>query len=347
MDDDFEAVYGVTYAASPCVVPGPKTVETPRSVPCPGWPFDAEEAKRRQAEAASGMSERIAAAGATGGSEWSIDLGQGLHLEMVLIPAGEFVMGGAGPYADERPRTRVKIDRPFWMGRLEVTNEQYALFDPSHDSRVESKHAMQFGVRGFHVNGPRQPVVRVSWESAMRFCEWLSGRTGRRFSLPTEAQWEYACRAGTASPFWYGDLDTDFAPYANLADRMLREFVCHPYKKHREPFPNPGKYDDWIPKDDRFNDSGFVSEPPGRYQPNAWGLCDVHGNVAEWTRSRLRSYPYREDDGRNDLRDPGRRVARGGSWRDRPHRARSAFRLAYPPYQRVYNVGFRVVAPTF
>jgi formylglycine-generating enzyme required for sulfatase activity len=161
--------------------------------------------------------------------------------------------------------------------------------------------------------------------------------------LPSEAQWEYACRAGTAGPFYYGDLTTDFSPFANLADRTLREFVCDPYSKARAPFPNPGKYDDWIPKDERFHDGGFVSEDVGRYRANAWGLLDMHGNVAEWTRSAYQPYPYRNDDARNASMAESR-VARGGSWRDRPREARSASRLAYRPYQAVYNVGFRVVA---
>jgi formylglycine-generating enzyme required for sulfatase activity len=264
-------------------------------------------------------------------------------MDMVLVPPGEFVMGSASGYVDERPIARVKIDKPFWMGRLEVTNRQFRLFNPSHDSRVESRFAMQFGVRGFYVNRPEQPVVRVSWQQAMAFCEWLSRQTGERFMLPTEAQWEYACRAGTDTPFYYGHLDTDFSPFANLADAKLSEFVCHPYKKHREPYANPSKYDDWIPKDSRFNDGGFISEKGGAYQPNAWGLLDMHGNVAEWTRSAFRPYPYRADDGRNDPTTAGPRVARGGSWRDRPPRARAAFRLSYRPYQPVYNVGFRVV----
>ena len=141
---------------------------------------------------------------------------------------------------------------------------------------------------------------------------------------------------------WYGDLDTDFSSFANLGDAKLREFALDTYiRVHLVPDPN--KYDDWVPKDDRFNDGGFVSANVGSYGPNPWGLCDVHGNVWEWTRSAMRPYPYREDDGRNDPAAPGKRVARGGSWYDRPKRSRSAFRLAYEPYQRVFNVGFRVV----
>jgi formylglycine-generating enzyme required for sulfatase activity len=292
--------------------------------------MDAAEAKRRQA--------------ALGTTSRSIDLGGGLKMELVLIPPGEFVMGDAAGAGDERPACRVKIPKPFWMGRFEVTNAEFARFDPAHDSRVESKHAMQFGVRGFYVNGPRQPVVRVNWHQAMAFAAWLSARTGERLTLPTEAQWEYACRAGTATPSSYGGLDTDFSRHANLADRTLREFVCDPYNKVRSPFPNPAKYDDWIPKDERFTDGGFVSEEVGRWQPNAWGLHDAHGNAAEWTRSAYRPYPYRDDDGRNEAAASEPRVVRGGSWRDKPREARSASRLAYRCYQPVYNVGFRVVS---
>ncbi|MHC4405792.1 MAG: formylglycine-generating enzyme family protein, partial [Planctomycetota bacterium] len=96
-------------------------------------------------------------------------------------------------------------------------------------------------------------------------------------------------------------------------------------------------------KDGRFDDGSFASVDVGGYRPNPWGLHDVHGNVWEWTRTAFRPYPYDEHDGRNDPAAAGERVVRGGSWYDRPKRCRSAFRLAYPPYQPVFNVGFRVV----
>lgn len=111
----------------------------------------------------------------------------------------------------------------------------------------------------------------------------------------------------------------------------------------RAPFSRPGKYDDWIPKDGQFRDGGFVSEDVGRWRPNPWGLCETHGNVAEGTLSAYRPYPYREDDGRNDPASTEPRLARGGSWRDLPRDCRSAARQPYRPYQKVYNVGFRVV----
>ena len=329
VDDDPEAIPETPKTPIQPVLPDPTPAPVAQSFDVAGWPFDAAEAKRRQTT--------------SGTHEQTVELSDGVRMELVRVPSGEFVMGSIDGHPDEQPLSRVKIDRPFWMGRCEVSNEQYAVFDPTHDSRVEARFAMQFGVQGFPVNKPHQPAVRVSWRQAMAFCGWLSRKTGRRFTLPTEAQWEYACRAGTASPLHYGDLNTDFARFANLADRTLSEFVCHPYKKHREAYPKPSKYDDWIPKDDRFDDGGFLSSDVGAYRPNAWGLRDMHGNAWEWTRSVFAPYPYRDDDGRNDLDAPDARVARGGSWRDRPSRARSAFRLAYRPYQGVYNVGFRVV----
>jgi hypothetical protein len=188
---------------------------------------------------------------------------------------------------------------------------------------------------GWPLDKPDQPVVRVSWNDADRFCRWLSQRTGMSFSLPTEAQWEYACRAGTDTPFSYGGLDTDFSPFANLADASIRQLA------YRSWSPRTAHV---VPRDDRFDDQALVSAPVGSYRPNAWGLCDVHGNVAEWTRTSYRPYPYREDDGRNALDPKEPKVVRGGSWRDRPARCRSGFRLSYPPYQRVFNVGFRVVS---
>jgi formylglycine-generating enzyme required for sulfatase activity len=100
---------------------------------------------------------------------------------------------------------------------------------------------------------------------------------------------------------------------------------------------------DWVLRDKRFDDGAVISVDAGKYAPNPWGLCDMHGNVAEWTLSAYRPYPYRDEDGRNDEAYGGEKVVRGGSWYDRPFRCTSSFRLSYPSWQRVYNVGFRVV----
>jgi formylglycine-generating enzyme required for sulfatase activity len=293
----------------------------------PGWPFNAADARRRQGPADQ--------------CRQSIDLGGGVKMNLVRIPAGEFLMGGLDAPADEQPPTPVRIEKPFWIGACEVANEQYAQFDPAHDSHVESMHGYQFGIHGYPVNGPKQPVVRVSWERARAFGQWLSARTGRPFDLPTEAQWEYACRAGAQTPFSFGASEADFSPWANLGDLKLREFALETYiQVHLIANPNP--FDDWVPHDTRFDDGGFVSRDIGAYRPNAWGLYDMHGNVWEWTRTQLRPYPYREDEGRNDPTG-GPRVVRGGSWYDRPQRCTASYRLAYAPYQGVFNVGFRVV----
>ncbi|NUQ63038.1 MAG: SUMF1/EgtB/PvdO family nonheme iron enzyme [Pirellulales bacterium] len=273
--------------------------------------------------------------------QMAVDLGEGVKLELVRIPAGEFIMGDPRGPADEQPASPVRIERSFWMGRCEVTNAEFARFDPGHDSHFETMHGYQFGMHGYPLNAPRQPVVRVSWNTAVAFCDWLSRKTGKKFALPTEAQWEYACRAGTTTLFSHGDLNTDFSKSANLGDAKLREFALDTYIQVRI-LTNPNPFDDWVPKDARFDDGGFVSADAGSYRPNPWGLCDMHGNVWEWTRSASRPYPYRED-GRNDLAADGPRVVRGGSWYDRPKRSTSSYRLEYAPYEPVFNVGFRVV----
>lgn len=324
VDEDLEEIVEPSNAAAASPAPKPEQSTSTQPVSCPGWPFDANEAKHRQA--------------ADGERQRSIDLGDGVTLELVRIPAGEFVMGDGNGCADEQPLTVVGIQKAFWIGRFEITNEQFRLFDSTHDSRLEGGDYLQFSIeeRGYPVNGTRQPVVRISWNRAVDFCRWLSRRTGQALELPTEAQWEYACRAGTATPLWYGDVDADFAACANLADASF---------KHVDTFapwslPSGAIYP-WRPAVDTVDDGHRVSAPVGSYEPNPWGLCDMHGNVAEWTRTALHPYPY--EDGANGSREEGEKVVRGGSWHDRPERARSAFRIAYPPYRGVYDVGFRVV----
>jgi len=329
VDDDPEAVVQLNTGPIEPVMPEPLEEAAPQPIECAGWPFDAAEAQRRQS-----------AAGPV--TRQTVPLADGVDLELALIPAGQFVMGSSEGEIDQRPRSRVDIERPFWMATCEVTNEQYALFDASHDSRVETKNAYQFGIHGYPMNRPEQPVVRVSYGRAKAFCRWLSEKTGQRFDLPSEAQWEYACRAGTNTPASYGELDADFGPFANFADATMTKFASNPYTVD-QPLANPPKYDDWIPKDPRYNDGALLSVAPGNYRPNAWGLFDMHGNVAEWTRTAYRPYPYDPDDDRESPAASQRVVIRGGSWRDRPKRGTSSFRLGYRQFQGVYNVGFRVI----
>jgi formylglycine-generating enzyme required for sulfatase activity len=317
-DEDPEAIYKPPGSPPRPVKPRKRPRVRAAKIVCPGWPFDAVEAKKRQ--------------GAAGPPTETVDLGGGVKLELVRIPAGEFVMGDEAGLPDERPRARVRIARPFRMGKLEVTNRQFALFDPRHDSRLEHVDFLHFNTkqRGHPLNTPDQPVVRVSWKRAMEFCRWLSEKTGRRFTLPTEAQWEWACRAGAATPLSWGKPEENFAGFANLADAS--------YKK-----ASSGIVYEWRPARASVNDRHRVSARIGSYKPNPWGLHDMHGNVAEWTRTTYRPYPYKDSDGRNNGSAKARKVARGGSFHDRPERSRSAFRRAYRPWQPVFNVGFRVV----
>lgn len=253
-------------------------------------------------------------------------------LDLAVIPAGSFRMGSAAGAADERPVRTVAVPRSFGMLTTEVTNRLYRLFDPRHDNGVVSMHNKDHDTRGYPLDGPDQPVVRVSWERAQAFCAWLSRQTGRHFRLPTEEEWEYACRAGTSTPFWYGGLDTDFGQCANLADRTTRSLAVQGLPP--QPVANPNPLLDWLPKDDRVDDGALVPRTVGSYRANPWGLYDMHGNVAEWTSSVYA--------GRGAHTMQGR-VVRGGSWYDRPYRSTASYRLAYPAWQAVHNVGFRVV----
>lgn len=274
-----------------------------------------------------------------------IDFGHGFRMNFVRVPAGTFIMG-SDRLEDEKPQSKVTIDKPFWVATMEVTNGQFRHFNPDHSSRTEHRHSLQFGRKGWDLDQPEQPVVRVSWKEAMEFCAWLSEKTGLKVSLPTEAQWEWACRAGSDTPYSFGRLGDDFTAFANLGDLKLKEFCTHTVAAGydaEELIKEPTEYDDRLPHDEKYNDGSFVSVNGGKYRPNAWGLYDMHGNVAEWTLSAYKPYPYQAKDGRNDVKASAERVVRGGSWFDRPFRGTSTFRIPYRDYQKVYNVGFRVV----
>ena len=276
-------------------------------------------------------------------SDIFLNLPDDTKIKLVSIPAGNFVMGSQKGYQDARPRAIVNINKPFSMSECEITNRQYELFDPKHDTRYLDENGKDHSVPGYIANHPDQPVARISWQDAMRFCKWLSEKTGKKVTLPTESQWEYASRAGSDQQFFYGDKDTDFSTWANLADASRRRTYVSwdgGSKVHiRRNYPADYLYP---LRDDRFTDKWFVVDRVKQYEPNPWGLYDIVGNVSEWTRSDYQPYPYAED-GRNagDLKT--KKVARGGSWNDRPKTAGSAIRFPYESYQKVYNVGFRVI----
>ena len=224
-----------------------------------------------------------------------------------------------------------KVDSSFWMSACEITNEQYALFDSSHDSRYYTKrHAERADDKGIPLNGPKQPVLGVSFNQALAFCDWLSKTTGKNVRLPTEIQWEFACRGASTSDFHYRSIDDDFSLWANMADKTFASFGVK--GKDGQYFLMAGDVDFIDAEgvalaDRRYDDKACVTTPVGSYAASAFGLHDMHGNAAEWTSTEI----------------SGERVVKGGSYLDRPDRCRASSRCCYPPWQKVYNAGFRIV----
>ena len=187
-------------------------------------------------------------------------------------------------------------------------------------------------------------MARVTWQRAMDFSAWMSKVTRLKVNLPTEAQWEWAARAGTAGDLFYGSRNDDYSKVANLAGREIRwnkvGFQGGPIIMQRNPYPPEMNFP---LHDERFEDKWFIVDFVAQYEANPWGLKDIIGNVNEWTRSSYKSYPYNDDDGRNngDAKEP--KVARGGSWASRPVDARSAVRLPFESFQPVVDVGIRLV----
>ena len=308
------------------IVP-PKTPAVKTIIPkLPSWPFNAAQAAKLQGDASQ--------------SRKTIDLGSGRKIEFVRIPAGQFVMGSPDGAADEAPNA-VKISKPFWMAVCEVSNAQYALFDSKHDSRFIDQQWKDHCTAGYPANLPNQPVIRISWNEAMAFCKWLAEKTGAKVTLPTEAQWEWACRAGSDRAFAFGAIDGDFSQHANLADKSTIKLAVNGVNP--KPVANPGRFRNILPKDSRFDDGQTIVTDVGAYKANAFGLKDMHGNVAEWTLSDYKPYPYSAADGRNNLSPTEAKAVRGGSWRDRPKRATASYRLPYDPHQKVFNVGIRPI----
>ena len=258
----------------------------------------------------------------------TIILGAGTSMTFRRIPAGAYIMGSTNGYPDEVSRV-VRIDKPFWLSEMEVDNAQYHTFDPRHDSRSQDQWGFDQVMPGHIGNHRRQPVVRVSREEAAAFCAWLSTNCNVRAALPTEEQWEWAARAGTDTPFPWGGLDDDFGKYANFADKSTRWMYSAWDGAASIQVRRPYKADMNYPlRDDRFEDDWFTLNFTGRTRCNLWGLYDMHGNAAEWTSTTT---------------SDGHAVVRGGSFASRPKDATSSFKIYYLPWQKVYDVGFRVM----
>jgi formylglycine-generating enzyme required for sulfatase activity len=237
------------------------------------------------------------------------DLGNGVTLEMVYIPGGEFWMGSPdgedGAFAREKPHHPVTVPE-FWLGKFAVTQAQYEAITGKNPSR-------------FTENGQNRPVERVTWYAAVAFCEALTVRTGREYRLPSEAEWEYACRAGTTTPFYFGPtITTELANYDS-----------------NEVYGSGPK----------GTSRGETTEV-GQFPPNAFGLYDMHGNVREWCQDGWHdSYEGAPTDGSAWMAggDRDRRILRGGAWNTPPRVCRSANRNRNLRGNDNNNVGFRVV----
>ena len=307
------------------------------------------------------------------GSAWAADpavergaeTANSIGMKLVRVPAGEFLMGGqesaeelvkAFPtyhrppdfFKDEYPRHRVRITKPFELGKYEVTVGQFRRFtdDTGYKTEAEKDGLGGWGYdaalgkcRGrdpkFNWRNPGfaqtddQPVLDVTWNDAVAFCKWLSRKEGKTYRLPTEAEWEYACRAGTTTRYNNGDDPGKLAEVANVGS-----------DKGRTTFPHVQELD--IPKDG----SAKFTVPVGKFPPNALGLCDMHGNVWEWCSDWYGADYY----ARSPVDDPtgpesgNRRVRRGGAWHSFPLWARASFRNWNTPGSRCVNLGFRVAA---
>jgi len=268
----------------------------------------------------SGCARQEAAGTATAGipASWREPV---TRMEFVLVPAGRFRMGSdpgeAGRQADEVPH-EVTISRPFYLGRFEVTQEEWLRLMPSNPSQ-------------FAACGPRCPVDSVSYDDIQVYIgRLMRAAHGGCFRLPTEAEWEYACRAGTRGPFSVGS--TLSSAQANYDGRY--------------PMPGapPGRY------------LGRPA-PVGSFPPNPWGLYDMHGNVWEWCADWYGAYPARPA---RDPQGPRRRAARrlwdarggdwewkrvirGGSWYFNADSCRSALRYTHAPADKGFSLGFRLV----
>ena len=241
--------------------------------------------------------------------ELLLDLGNKVTMNLVEIPAGRFLMGSPETEKERRKdetQHEVTISKPFYLGVYEVTQEQY--------EQVVGKNPSTF-------KGAQNPVETVSWEDAVEFCQKLSQKTGKTVSLPTEAQWEYACRAGTTTPFSTGQTISSMDE-ANFNPGNYKE-PTHEYGD------GPRKY---------RNGTCAV----GSFKPNASGLYDMHGNVWEWCSDW---YSGKSDVAATDPTGPangGSHVARGGVWRWVPKVCRSAYRSGFDGAYRAGGYGFRV-----
>ncbi|MFI3317523.1 MAG: SUMF1/EgtB/PvdO family nonheme iron enzyme [Rikenellaceae bacterium] len=262
----------------------------------------------------------------------SVELSEGVVINFVWIPEGKFVMGHNKGLADHQPAHKASVDKGFWMAETEITNEQYAVLTPEHDSRYVDQMWKDHTTNGIPANEPQQPVIRVSYNDIQEFCKKFEDKTGVSVTIPTETQWEWACRAGSDKPFWFGELDSDYGEYENLADSTIWVLAR---MKSDSPYFETYNY---LPKDAAVIDNATIQTDSKSYAANPYGLYSMHGNVAEWSRS-----PYTDYATGKNIGEEEKYVVRGGSYFDRAKYSTAYSRRAYYPWQRLFNVGFRLI----
>jgi formylglycine-generating enzyme required for sulfatase activity len=268
-----------------------------------------------------------------------------LGMKLVAIPAGSFTMGTPPGQADRTPwdvEHEVEITQPFCMGAHEVTIGQYRRFveatgykpsaqengkgcfgyDPV-SQKLEASPRYTWRRPGWEVND-NHPVVNLSWTDCKAFCDWLSKKEGRKYRMPTEAEWEYACRAGTKTRYHSGDDPETLTRVANVVDASAKKL-----------FPQ------W--QAIQGDDGHPFTAPVGSFKPNAWSLYDMHGNALEWCDDWF--WHINPDDARDPQGPPfgALKVQRGGSWADFPYQSTSSRRTGLAPDLYCISSGFRVV----
>jgi formylglycine-generating enzyme required for sulfatase activity len=238
--------------------------------------------------------------------------------EMVMITAGTFVMGSPATEAGHQQleqEQQVNIKRPFAIGRYEVTFEEYDKFAEATGRERPDDEGWGRG---------RHPVINVTWQDAIAYAKWLSTQTKQHYRLPTEAEWEYATRAGTQTARYWGNDPNQSCRYANGADLMLQK-----------------KFSSWNVMQCR--DGYMYTAPVGSYQPNDYGLYDTLGNVMEWTCSTYHKTKNASQQSCEQQLSGAYYVARGGSWSDEAPGLRAADRYRAAPNYQDYFLGFRLV----
>lgn len=285
-----------------------------KEVKVKNFPFSADKAR----EMVAGKQKKV------------VDLGNGQSMTFVWIPSGEFVAGGNGKNMTKVPY-KVKIAKGFWMSEKEVSNAQMRALLPDHDSRYVGQFWKDHTTPGYDVNFDDYAASKVSFDEADKYAQKLSAKSGLKVTLPTEDQWEWAARAGSDSDFWFGDRNTDFSKYENLADWQLTKMAVSGVDPQPMSPKNPVyRFLNYIPKDESIDDGKMLMGASGTYQASPWGLYDINGNVAEWTKSDYDA-------------TSGHKVVRGGSWYDRTKKATAATRRGFEPWQKVWNVGLRLI----